>query len=597
MRRRSPFTPSSGFLWFCLLVLLLLAGRAAPALASGKHPFPDELLAPTISIEGYVEKVEGNATPNTYVFVVSLSEPSSSSISVDYATSDITALAGDDYFETSATLVFPPQSTTRNIYVDVIGDTLDEETEEEFQVTLSNPVNASILTGTGVGKIIDDDPPPTVSISDSSISEGNTGSKQVTLNVTLSTHSGRQIQVEYSTADGEALAGQDYTATSGLLTFEPGETAQTVTVITLGDFIDEDLETFVVNLTDPLNVLLGKASGVISILDDDTAGISVTPTSGLVTSESGDSAQFSVVLTSQPRANLTIPVSSSDPGEGSASVSALVFTPAQWNQPKTVTVTGVDDDIQDGDQPYSIILGIAGTGGQDPKFDGMNPPDVQVTNINNDGGPIYMAGIFQNYRTPIYHIETFTNPDVINAWTIYTNQGGSHFVQGEEYHLRHTTQNNNIKSIAPYGNLTYAYLLEVKAHLVDVSRPDARYGLIFDFLDNSHLYRFIIRPANGEFRVDRFDPAVVGNWVALPGGYGVSDAVKSGTQVNVLRLERRGAQLRIFVNDVELTAVPLDDGEYQFGSVGLLLIAPETMPFGSFGEAAFDDFVIQQLYE
>ncbi len=77
-------------------------------------------------------------------------------------------------------------------------------------------------------------------------------------------------------------------------------------------------------------------------------GIRVSPIAGLVTSEDGATAQFSVVLDTQPGADVAIPISTGNPNEGSVSASALVFTPSNWNLPQTVTVTGVNDVVVDG---------------------------------------------------------------------------------------------------------------------------------------------------------------------------------------------------------------------------------------------------------
>ena len=83
--------------------------------------------------------------------------------------------------------------------------------------------------------------------------------------------------------------------------------------------------------------------------DNDTAGITVSPTSGLTTTEAGGTATFTVVLTSQPTANVTIGLASNDTTEGTVSPASVTFTTGNWNTPQTVTVTGVDDDLDDGD--------------------------------------------------------------------------------------------------------------------------------------------------------------------------------------------------------------------------------------------------------
>jgi autotransporter-associated beta strand protein len=113
-----------------------------------------------------------------------------------------------------------------------------------------------------------------------------------------------------------------------------------------------------------------------------TPGLTVTPTEGLATTEAGGSATFTIALRTQPTSNVTIPLSSSDPTEGTASTSSVTFTPANWNVPQTVTVTGVDDAVDDGDIAYSIITGLASS--TDPAYQGVNSTDVSVTNVDND---------------------------------------------------------------------------------------------------------------------------------------------------------------------------------------------------------------------
>src|SRR2546429_3100565 len=95
---------------------------------------------------------------------------------------------------------------------------------------------------------------------------------------------------------------------------------------------------------------------------NDTAGITVNPTSGLTTTEAGGTATFTVVLNTKPTANVTVPVSSSNTAEGTVSDASLTFTTANWNTPQTVTVTGVDDFVDDGNIAYSIVTAAAPSG-------------------------------------------------------------------------------------------------------------------------------------------------------------------------------------------------------------------------------------------
>ena len=113
-----------------------------------------------------------------------------------------------------------------------------------------------------------------------------------------------------------------------------------------------------------------------------TAGISVTPISGLTTTESGGTATFSVVLNIAPTADVLIGVNSNNTNEGTVNVSNLTFTAANWNIAQTVTVSGVDDLLIDGNQTYSIVLASATS--SDANYNGLNPNDVTVVNNDND---------------------------------------------------------------------------------------------------------------------------------------------------------------------------------------------------------------------
>lgn len=130
----------------------------------------------------------------------------------------------------------------------------------------------------------------------------------------------------------------------------------------------------------------------ITVIDNETAGIVVSPTAGLTTVESGsgagactganNTALFTVVLGSQPSADVTIASIAGDPSEGTPDQTSLTFTPANFNQPQTVTVTCVDDPFLDGDVTYSVTLSNASSG--DPYYNNMSVSPVTITNADND---------------------------------------------------------------------------------------------------------------------------------------------------------------------------------------------------------------------
>ena len=120
------------------------------------------------------------------------------------------------------------------------------------------------------------------------------------------------------------------------------------------------------------------------VIDDDTAGIRVSPdgTEPLVTTETGGTASFSVVLTSEPAQAVSVGIMSTASDEGTVPIASLTFEPIAWDTPQMVTVTGVDDDVDDGDKTYSIVTKPAKSA--DPGYAGFNPEDISL--VNTDDG-------------------------------------------------------------------------------------------------------------------------------------------------------------------------------------------------------------------
>jgi parallel beta-helix repeat protein len=111
--------------------------------------------------------------------------------------------------------------------------------------------------------------PPSIATSDCSVAEGNAGQTSCTFTVTLSAASGSTVSVAYATADGTALAGQDYVGASGTLSFPAGTTVRTVPVAVIGDLLDEPDETFTLNLSAPVNATIADASGTATLSASD----------------------------------------------------------------------------------------------------------------------------------------------------------------------------------------------------------------------------------------------------------------------------------------------------------------------------------------
>jgi hypothetical protein len=177
-------------------------------------------------------------------------------VSIDYATSDQTAIAGEDYTATSGTLNFAINESEKFITVPILNDSV-AETAETFKVTLSNLIgDASILESNSVSTVTITD--AVVRLSASQALETNSSNRVV---ISRSGDLNSALTVGYSTADNTATAGQDYTATSGTVTFAAGETSKFFDVPILDDNINEPIE--LVNLT--INL-----SGTEAVLDQNS---------------------------------------------------------------------------------------------------------------------------------------------------------------------------------------------------------------------------------------------------------------------------------------------------------------------------------------
>ena len=117
---------------------------------------------------------------------------------------------------------------------------------------------------------------PALSIADATVAEGNAGTTTLSLPVTLSAASAQPVSVGYATSDGSAGAPGDYTAVTGTLTFQPGETTKTMAISIVADAIIEPSETFTVTLSSPVNASIADSTATATITNDDTS-VPVTP--------------------------------------------------------------------------------------------------------------------------------------------------------------------------------------------------------------------------------------------------------------------------------------------------------------------------------
>ncbi len=317
---------------------------------------------PALSIND-VSVSEGNAGGTTASFTVTLSAASGQTVTVAYATANGTATTADsDYASAAGTLTFSAGTTTQTVNVTVNGDTKNE-TNEALYVNLSGPTNATIGDAQGLGTITNDDPLPSLSISDVTVSEGNAGAATASFTVTLSAASGQIVTASYSTADGTATtADGDYVAiTSGTLTFGAGATSGPLSVTVNGDLRNEANEVFYMNLSAPSNATIADNQGVGTITNDDPPpSLSVNDVSVSEGNAGTKSASFTATLSAASSVTVTVNYATANgtattaDSDYASATGTLTFSAGTTTQPVNVTVNG--DTKNEANETFSVNL-------------------------------------------------------------------------------------------------------------------------------------------------------------------------------------------------------------------------------------------------
>ena len=210
---------------------------------------------------------EGNSGYTDFVFTATLSEPSLTAVTADFATESDSAIAPRDYLSTSGTITFDPGETVQTFTVRVVGDALMED-NEKFWVRIFNVVGAAEPLTLPGAYIVNDDGLPLVSIADVHQAEGDTGTTEFVFTVKLSGPKSGWVAVDIWTRDGSAVAGRDYRKTAVKVKFAPGVTVRTFSVPVFGDTSYSYLpQTFTVH--SQVYRAVGQPTAVGVIEDDD----------------------------------------------------------------------------------------------------------------------------------------------------------------------------------------------------------------------------------------------------------------------------------------------------------------------------------------
>ena len=216
-----------------------------------------------------------------------------------------------------------------------------------------------------------------------------------------------------STDEGEG------TLSTTTLTFTPENwnVPQSVTVTGVDDALQDGAVAYAITFAaaseDPAYTGLILANLALSNTDNE-GGITVSPVSGLATTEAGGSATFAVRLNTAPSGDVVVPVAPAAAGEVSVAPAQLTFTSANWDQEQTVTVTGVDDPVDDGDSAFVVKVGPSTS--TDASYTGLSGSDVSGTNADDD-----TAGVTVEPLTPISVLEGATATFTVVLKTQPTN--------------------------------------------------------------------------------------------------------------------------------------------------------------------------------
>lgn len=223
---------------------------------------PPALYASNVSI------AEDDSVDSNVGIAVTLQPASPQTVTVNYSTTNRSAIAGKDYSSSSGTLTFSPGETSKIVIVPVLGDELDE-TNETFSLHLSDAANAGLAAADAVVTILDNDDPPYLIVLDAIVVEGNSGTTYALFRTLLNEPSGLTVSASFYTYNGSAVPLQDFSVTNGTVIFSPGTTEQFIVVRVVGDTSPEENEYFSLELRDLVNASRFSYSAYGWILNDD----------------------------------------------------------------------------------------------------------------------------------------------------------------------------------------------------------------------------------------------------------------------------------------------------------------------------------------
>ena len=308
-------------------------------------------------------------------FPVTLSAPSNGAVGFSYATAGGSADSGVDFTAETGTLTIAAGLSAATVRVPLLDDQIIEQ-NESFTLTVSEPQNGTLLTTSATATILDDEAGAQISINAAEADEGGT----FEFGLLLSGPSAQVVSVDYTLIPGTATAEQDFTVSSGTLTFAAQQQSITLRVNSLEDSISEATETFSVVLSNPENATLAVSSVDGSIVDnDEEPEVTVKPATAI---ESDGAMPFEFNLSGLSSREVTtfyeVRSGTADAADFEARTGALHFPPGKTSAILSIPVT--DDQI---DEPTETMV-LAVTGGT---YAQVVPTEIVGTILDNDEPP------------------------------------------------------------------------------------------------------------------------------------------------------------------------------------------------------------------
>ena len=265
----------------------------------------------------------------------------------------------------------------------------DDNVTSTTSVAIDQPNTLdSVYDGVGLKTInvltIDDEEMPIVTLSAAANNVAESGTVQIT--ATQNRIAGTDTTVNLSTTNVTTSAG-DYNA-PGAITITAGSTSGSVNFAPVNDSVDEDNESLMIQIS---SVSGGESAAAgtpqqisVVINDDDTAGFNLSTTSVSVNESGTTSQNVTVVLNTKPSGNVVLNLTHNDPSEASISPSSLTFTTGNWNTAQSLTVTALNELIDDGNVTSTVTVAVNTSDTADAKYDILGSQSVTVITVDDD---------------------------------------------------------------------------------------------------------------------------------------------------------------------------------------------------------------------